>query len=95
MGLPGNLAYKFTRERNKKVVTLLGGKDSNAYHDSKLRKTVYSSLFKSFKEVFEQDRYNDTPLEKFNEVVEFTQSWYPPFELQQQINVSNAQMKLA
>lgn len=94
MGLPGNLAYEFTRERNKKVVALLGGKDTNAYGDKNLRQRTYSSLFKSFKEVFMQDRYNDTSIEKFKDAIEFTKNWYPPFELQKQINFANAQTRL-
>jgi hypothetical protein len=94
MGLPGNLAYKFTQERNKKIVTILGGKDTNAYGDKNLRQRTYSSLFKSFKEVFMQDRYNDTSIEKFKDAIEFTKNWYPPFELQKQINFANAQTRL-
>ncbi|MFT8406788.1 MAG: ORF6N domain-containing protein [Liquorilactobacillus nagelii] len=74
MGLPGNLAYKFTQERNKKIVTILGGKDTNAYGDKNLRQRTYSSLFKSFKEVFMQDRYNDTSIEKFKDAIEFTKN---------------------
>ncbi|MFT8392672.1 MAG: ORF6C domain-containing protein [Liquorilactobacillus ghanensis] len=95
MGLPGNLAYRFTQERNKKIVTILGGKDANAYGDKNLRQRTYSNLFKSFKEVFMQDRYNDTPLEKFKDAIEFTQNWYPPFELQQEIMKANSQIAMS
>lgn len=94
MGLPGNLAYKFTQERNKKIVTILGGKDTNAYGDKNLRQRTYSSLFKSFKEVFMQDRYNDTSIEKFKDAIEFTKNWYPPFELQQEIIKANSQISM-
>lgn len=92
MGLPGNLAYKFTQERNKKIVTILGGKDTNAYGDKNLRQRTYSSLFKSFKEVFMQDRYNDTSIEKFKDAIEFTKN--PPFELQQEIIKVNSQISM-
>lgn len=95
MGLPGNMAYRFTRERNKKVINSLGGKDSNAYQDKALRTKTYSTLFKSFKETFMQDRYSDTPISRFNEALEFVQSWYVPFELQREINTVNAQTKIA
>ncbi|MFT9004944.1 MAG: ORF6C domain-containing protein [Liquorilactobacillus hordei] len=95
MGLPGNMAYKFTRERNKKVTNVLGGKDSNAYQDRTLRTKTYSTLFKAFKETFLQDRYSDTPISRFSEAIEFVQSWYAPFELQREINIANAQTSMA
>ncbi|AUJ29600.1 ORF6C domain-containing protein [Liquorilactobacillus hordei] len=94
MGLPGNMAYRFTRERNKKVINVLGGKDSNAYQDKALRTKTYNTLFKSFKDTFLQDRYSDTPISRFNEAIEFVQSWYAPFELQREINTVNAQIKM-
>ena len=95
MGLPGNMAYRFTRERNKKVINVLGGKDSNAYQDKALRTKTYNTLFKSFKDTFLQDRYSDTPISRFNEAIEFVQGWYAPFELQREINTANAQIKMA
>ncbi|KRN07876.1 hypothetical protein FD00_GL002502 [Liquorilactobacillus mali KCTC 3596 = DSM 20444] len=51
-------------------------------------------MFKSFKETFLQDRYSDTPISRFNEAIEFVQSWYAPFELQREINTANARAKM-
>lgn len=92
-GLPSNMAHQFTTVRNKKVINVLNGKESNAYQDKSLRRQVYTALFASFKKAFDCDRYNDTPMSAFDDVITFTNNWYPPFELQQEIQASNAQQQ--
>ena len=94
MGLPGNMAHQFTIARNKKVINVLNGKESNAYQDKSLRRQVYTALFASFKHAFDLDRYNDTPMARFDEALDFIRNWYPPFELEQEIQASNAQTNL-
>ena len=94
MGLPGNMAHEFTQRRNKKIIQVLGGKDSNAYQDKQLRSRTYRAMFAAYKNVFMQDRYNDVPLKRFDEVVKFVSNWFPPYELQSEIQATNAQGNL-
>lgn len=94
MGLPGNMAHEFTQRRNKKIIQVLGGKDSNAYQDKQLRSRTYRAMFAAYKNVFMQDRYNDVPLKRFDEVVKFVGNWFPPYELQSEIQATNAQGNL-
>lgn len=94
MGLPGNMAHEFTQRRNKKIIQVLGGKDSNAYQDKQLRSRTYRAMFTAYKNVFMQDRYNDVPLKRFDEVVKFVGNWFPPYELQSEIQATNAQGNL-
>ena len=94
MGLPGNMAHTFTKKRNAKIISILGGKDSNAYSDKNIRAKTYRALFSSYRETFEQDRYNDLPMKQFDKAVEFINNWYPPFELQQEIQMVNAQLEI-
>ena len=94
MGLPGNMAHTFTKKRNAKIISILGGKDSNAYSDKNIRAKTYRALFSSYRETFEQDRYNDLPMKHFDKAVEFIHNWYPPFELQQEIQMVNAQLEI-
>lgn len=94
MGLPGNMAHEFTQRRNKKIIQVLGGKDSNAYQDKQLRSRTYRAMFAAYKNVFMQDRYNDVPLKRFDEVVQFVGNWFPPYELQSEIQATNAQGNL-
>ena len=94
MGLPGNMAHTFTKKRNAKIINVLGGKDSNAYCDKNIRAKAYRALFSSYRETFDQDRYNDLPMKDFDKAVDFVNNWYPPFELQQQIQMANAQLAI-
>ena len=94
MGLPGNMAHSFSKKRNAKIINVLGGKKSNAYCDKNVRAKTYRALFSSYRETFDQDRYNDLPMKDFDKAVDFVNNWYPPFELQQQIQMANAQLAI-
>lgn len=94
MGLPGNMAHTFTKKRNAKIINVLGGKKSNAYCDKVVRAKAYRALFSSYREAFDQDRYNDLPMKDFDKAVEFINNWYPPFELKNEIEKVNAQENL-
>ena len=94
MGLPGNMAHSFSKKRNAKIINVLGGKKSNAYRDKNVRAKTYRALFSSYRETFDQDRYNDLPMKDFDKAVDFVNNWYPPFELQQEIRLANAQIAI-
>lgn len=94
MGLPGNMAHTFTKKRNAKIIVVLGGKNSNAYRDKTIRAKTYRALFSSYRETFDQDRYNDLPMKDFDKAIDFVNNWYPPFELQQEIQRANAQLAI-
>lgn len=94
MGLPGNMAHAFKKKRNAKSINILGGKDSNAYSNKNIRAKTYRALFSSYSETFDQDRYNDLPMKDYDKVVDFVNNWYPPFELQNEIRRTNAQLAM-
>ena len=94
MGLPGNMAHTFTKKRNAKIIVVLGGKNSNAYRDKTIRAKTYRALFSSYRETFDQDRYNDLPMKDFDKAIDFVNNWYPPFELRQEIQQTNAQLAI-
>ena len=94
MGLPSNMALAFSKKRNAKIINVLGGKKSNAYRNKTIRAKTYRALFSSYSETFDQDRYNDLPMKDFDKAVDFVNNWYPPFELQQQIQMVNAQLAI-
>lgn len=94
MGLPSNMALAFSKKRNAKIINVLGGKKSNAYRDKNVRAKTYRALFSSYRETFDQDRYNDLPMKDFDKAIDFVNNWYPPFELQQEIQRTNAQLAI-
>lgn len=94
MGLPTSLKRKLTKARNKKVIELMGGSESNAYKSDQLRRKVYSKMFASFKEQFNVNSYEDCPLKDFDAAIEFVSNWFLPYELQTKVQQLNSQTNL-
>lgn len=86
--------YKLWVARNKKAVMALGGKDSNAYKDKALSRKTFRALERSLKKKFVISRYEDLKKENFDEAIETINKWYPPYELQCEIEEMNAQGNL-
>lgn len=86
--------YKLWVARNKKAVKALGGKDSNAYKDKALSRKIFRALEHSLKKKFVISRYEDLKKENFDEAIEAINKWYPPYELQCEIEEMNAQGNL-
>lgn len=86
--------YKLWVARNKKAVKALGGKESNAYKDKALSRKVFRTLEHSLKKKFVISRYEDLKKENFDEAIDLIGKWYPPYELQCEIEEMNAQGNL-
>lgn len=86
--------YKLWVARNKKAVKALGGKESNAYKDKALSRKTFRALEHSLKKKFVISRYEDLKKENFDEAIEAINKWYPPYELQCEIEEMNAQGNL-
>lgn len=86
--------YKLWVARNKKAVMALGGKDSNAYKDKALSRKTFRALERSLKKKFVISRYEDLKKENFDKAIETINKWYPPYELQCEIEEMNAQGNL-
>ena len=86
--------YKLWVARNKKAVKALGGKESNAYKDKALSRKVFRTLEHSLKKKFVISRYEDLKKENFDEAIDLIGRWYPPYELQCEIEETNAQGNL-
>ena len=86
--------YKLWVARNKKAVKALGGKESNVYKDKALSRKTFRALEHSLKKKFVISRYEDLKKENFDEAIETINKWYPPYELQCEIEEMNAQGNL-
>ncbi len=93
-GLTSSRSKELAKARNKKVIQVCGGSESNSYKDKGLRSKIYKELFKSFKKSFDVSQYVDTPMRYFDKAKEFISNWYPPFELKDEIEKVNAQGNL-
>ncbi len=93
-GLTSSRNKELTKARNKKVIQVCGGAESNSYKDKSLRSKIYKELFKSFRNRFDVSQYVDTPMRYFDKAKDFISNWYPPFELKDEIERANAQENL-
>lgn len=85
---------ELTKTRNKKVIQLCGGSDSNAYKDVTLRKKVYHAMFQDYKRCFDVTQYADTQMKRFEEAKRFIENWYAPYVVNNEIQETNAQTAL-
>ena len=81
-------------EVNKRVIDCLGGKNSNAYHDSSIRGKVYSDIYRELKRQFEVSKYNCIHRNQKNISIELVRNYEPPYVLAEEIKDSNAQLNL-
>lgn len=93
-GLTSPRNKELTKARNKKIIQVCGGSESNSYQDRSLRSKLYNELFKSYRRRFDVNQYVDTPMKRFDEAKEYINNWYPPFELKDEIEKTNAQGNL-
>lgn len=93
-GLTSSRSKELTKARNKKIIQVCGGSESNSYKDKGLRSKIYKELFKSFRNHFGVSQYVDTPMRHFDKAKDFISNWYPPFELKEEIELRNAQENL-
>ena len=93
-GLTSPRNKELTKARNKKVIQVCGGSESNSYQNKSLRSKLYNELFKSYRHRFDVNQYVDTPMKRFDEAKDYINNWYPPFELKGEIEKANAQGNL-
>ena len=93
-GLTSPRNKELTKTRNKKIIQVCGGSESNSYQDKSLRSKLYNELFKSYRHRFDVNQYVDTPMKRFDEAKDYINNWYLPFELKDEIEKANAQGNL-
>lgn len=93
-GLTSSRNKELAKARNKKIIQVCGGTESNSYKGKSLRSKLYNELFKSYRHRFDVNQYVDTPMKRFDEAKSFINNWYPPFELKEEIEFRNTQESL-
>jgi len=88
-------ADKIKNAVNRKVVYLLGGKQSNAYKNKSLSKKVFINCYQTLKGNFEGiGKYTEIKRKYRYEALKIIEKYEPPFFLTQQIEMENAQIVL-
>lgn len=72
----------------------LGGKNSPAYEDKKLRARVFQNVWKYVKDQFNVNKYKAIKRKYLSKAIELAESYKAPFHLQEEIDMINNQSKL-
>ena len=80
--------------RKKKVVALLGGKDSQAYRDRHFSQSVFAQAAKDFKDYFRIPRYDLLKRKDEEQAFDYWNSWEPSANTKLEIKARNGQMSL-
>lgn len=83
-----------SKEVKKRVVEILGGKDSNAYHDKSLSQKVFMDAYRNLKSNFDVSSYKAIKRNRKNMAVQIAREYKPPLYLAEQIQEENNQMSL-
>ena len=84
-----------TKAVNKAVISLLEGKNSNAYCDRSLRGRTYSEINGEIKDKFGIPRRSELPRKDYQAAMNLIENWIPSNDLRLDINYSNCQLALA
>lgn len=77
---------------NKKVMAVLGGKDTPAYRE--LGKKVFRQCWNDYKKILDVASYKDTPVKDFDLAKKVIIDWKPSRELELMIMGCNAQIRM-
>ena len=84
-----------SKEVKKRVVEVLGGKESNAYHDKSLSQKVFMDAYRNLKSNFDVSSYKAIKRNRKGAAVQIAREYRPPLYLAEQIQAENAQMRFA
>ena len=94
MPLLGVECQKITWAKNRKVVPLLGGKNSPAYKDRSIRGRVYSDIDSQLRREFGVNTYRAIKRNQIDLAVDIINEYELPICLKEAIETANAQMQL-
>ena len=86
---------KITEAVKKKGVSVLGGKNSNAYKNSSLRTKLYQDLHRDVRRQFGVSTYKAIKRNQCEQVLAMVENYKPPIFLDALISNENSQMSIA
>ncbi len=91
--LPAN-ADELSATVKKRVVEVLGGKHSNAYHDKSISQTAFLDAYRNLKRNFDARTYKNIKRCQMDIALQIAKEYQPPAFLKELIRNCNAQMNL-
>ena len=85
---------KIVKAKNKIAVTILGGKESEAYKDTNLRSTLYRDMERELKRQFNIHTHKELKRCEVDKAVELIKAYKPPLYLEEEIEIKNNQLAL-
>ena len=92
MRVSGKQEADIQRAGKRKVIEVLGGKDSTAYES--ISKKVFANFWSEFKRYFAIPRYGELPCKQFDEALNFIDEWLPETAIRMEIHQLNRQEQL-
>lgn len=89
-----NEADEVSNAVKKRVVEILGGKESNAYKNRGICQKTFKDAYRELKRNFNVSRYKEIKREQKDKAVELAGMYEPPLYLKEQIEQENAQMRM-
>lgn len=74
----------------KRVVEILGGKDSNAYHDKSISQTAFIDAYRNLKRNFDVKKYKYIKRSQMSMAIRIAKEYKPPLFLEQRIRNCNS-----
>ena len=77
------------KQRRRRVVKLLGGKEAPAYQDRQLAQRVFRAIMAEYRSKFGVARYQETSKDDYKRALAFYASWQPDYQLHTAIKEAN------
>lgn len=87
-----NEAEEVSKEVKKRVVEVLGGKNSNAYHDKSVSQATFMDAYHELKRHFDVRSYKSIKRCQIDKALRIAMEYEPPLFLKERIRDCNAQM---
>lgn len=78
----------------KKAIEVLGGKDSNAYHDRSIHAYTFSDMQIELRRQFNVKRYDQIRHKDVSDALKIIEEYKPPLHIRDKIAMANAQQSL-
>jgi len=79
---------------SKRVISIIGGKESPAYENKSLRGEAYSSIWRDYKGYFNVNSYHNTLVKDFEKAKDYVNRWQAQGQLLREVEEANKQISM-